>query len=110
MTNVASETKLSSIVRSSLHPCLGNWEAIGLPVVYYARAVHLLSAEIKCRHCMFYLQLFEKKNVELWKLFIWKTFVFGSFCLQHAQTIVKAKHSKGLYKIEIYLPLLRYFL
>ena len=48
MTNVACETKLRLVVRSSLHPCPENWVAIGLAVVYYA---HLFSAGIKCRHC-----------------------------------------------------------
>ena len=33
-----------------MHPCLGNWVAIGRVVVYYAQAAHILSAEIKCQH------------------------------------------------------------
>ena len=33
-----------------MHPCLGNWVAIGRVVVYYARATHAFSAGIKCRH------------------------------------------------------------
>ena len=37
MTNVASESKLRSGVRLFMHPCTGNWVAIGHAVVYYAR-------------------------------------------------------------------------
>ena len=41
-TYVACKSKLRSVVRSSMHPCLGNWVAIGRAVVYYARAAHTL--------------------------------------------------------------------
>ena len=34
-----------------MHPCQGNWVAIGRTVVYYARAAHAFSAGIKYRHC-----------------------------------------------------------
>ena len=34
-----------------MHPCPGNWVAIGHAVVYFARAANTLSAGIKCRHC-----------------------------------------------------------
>ena len=51
MTHVAWESKLCSLVRPSMHPCPGNWIAIGRAVVYYARAAHSFSAGIKCRHC-----------------------------------------------------------
>ena len=34
-----------------MHPCLGNWMAIGHVDVYYTEAVHAFSAGIKCRHC-----------------------------------------------------------
>ena len=51
MTHVACESKLLSVVMSSIHPCIVNWVAIGRAVVYYARATHTFSAGIKCRHC-----------------------------------------------------------
>ena len=35
-----------------MHLCLGNRVDIGRVIVYYARAAHSFSAEIKCRHCM----------------------------------------------------------
>ena len=35
-----------------MHPCPGNWVAIGHAVVFFPRAAHALSAGIKCRHCM----------------------------------------------------------
>ena len=47
-TLVSWESKLWSDVRSSMHPCPGNWVAIGRAVVYYARVAHALSAGIKC--------------------------------------------------------------
>ena len=53
MTHVACESKLRLDLRSSLNPCPENWVAIGRAVVYYARAVHALSAGIKRRHCRF---------------------------------------------------------
>ena len=53
MTHVAYESKLRSVIRSSIHQCQGNWLAIGHTVVYYARAAHTFSARIKCRHCTF---------------------------------------------------------
>ena len=34
-----------------MHPCPGNFVAIGRVVVYYARASHTFSAVIKCRYC-----------------------------------------------------------
>ena len=34
-----------------MHPCPGNWVAIGRAVVYYARGDQAFSAGIKCRHC-----------------------------------------------------------
>ena len=51
MTHEACESKLRSVVRSSVHPYPGNWVAIGRAVVYYAWAARTFSAEIKCRHC-----------------------------------------------------------
>ena len=35
-----------------MHPCPGNWVAIGRAVVYYARAAQALDARIKCQHCI----------------------------------------------------------
>ena len=51
MTHEACESKLRSVVRSSMHPYPGNWVAIGHAVVYYAWAAREFSAGIKCRHC-----------------------------------------------------------
>ena len=51
MTLVACGSNLRSVVRSSTHPCPGNWEAIGRAVVYNARAAHPFTAGIKCQHC-----------------------------------------------------------
>ena len=51
MTHVACESKLRSFVRSSMHLCPGNVVAIGRAFVYNARAAHIFSAGIKCRHC-----------------------------------------------------------
>ena len=38
-----------------MHLCQGNWVEIGRAVVYYARAAHTFSAEIKCPHCSYHL-------------------------------------------------------
>ena len=51
MTRIARESKLRSVLRSSMHPCPGDWVAIGRAVVYYARAAQAFSAGIKWRHC-----------------------------------------------------------
>ena len=50
MTNVASESTLRLVVRSSMHPWLGNLVAIGRVVVYYAMAAQAFSAGITCQH------------------------------------------------------------
>ena len=34
-----------------MHPCPGNWVAIGRAVMYLARAAKIFSAGFKCRHC-----------------------------------------------------------
>ena len=34
-----------------MHPCPGNWLAIGRAVAYHARAYRAFSAGIKCKHC-----------------------------------------------------------
>ena len=52
MTKVACGLKKGLVLRSSMHPCPGNWVAVGPTVVYYVRAVHQFSAGIKCRHCI----------------------------------------------------------
>ena len=43
--------KLRSVVRSSIHPCPGNWVAVGRAVEYISRAALAFSAGIKCQHC-----------------------------------------------------------
>ena len=51
MAHVACESKLRSVVD---HTCIHAKEkcvAIGSAVVYSARAAHIFSAGIKCRHC-----------------------------------------------------------
>ena len=53
MTLVACESKLLSVVRSSMYPCPGNWVAIGRAILYYARAAHAFSVGIKCLHYMY---------------------------------------------------------
>ena len=35
-----------------MHPCPGNWVAIGRAVVYYARAAQAFDARIKCQPCI----------------------------------------------------------
>ena len=55
MTPEACESKLRSVVRSSMHPCPGNWVAIGRAVEYYALATHAFSAGMKCRHCTLHM-------------------------------------------------------
>ena len=51
MTHVDLESKLRSVLRSSIHPCQENWLAFGCAVVYYARVVLAFSGGIECRHC-----------------------------------------------------------
>ena len=50
ITHVACESKLRSVVRSSMHPYSGNLLAIGRVVVHYSLATHTFSAGIKCQH------------------------------------------------------------
>ena len=50
-THVACNSKLRSVVRSSMHLCQGNWVAIMCAAVYYSRAVHALGTRIRCCHC-----------------------------------------------------------
>ena len=52
MTHVSCESLLHLVIRSSIHPCQGNWVAIGHTVVYYGQAANALRSGIKCRHCM----------------------------------------------------------
>ena len=47
------ESKLRSVVRSSMQTYPGNRVAIGRAVVYYAWAAREFSAGIKCRHCIY---------------------------------------------------------
>ena len=50
MTQVAYESKLRSVVKVSMRLCPGNWVAVELEIVYYARAAQDISARIECRH------------------------------------------------------------
>ena len=50
MTHIACESRLRSVLKTSMHPCSGNLVAIGR-AVYFARVAHAFSAVIKCRHC-----------------------------------------------------------
>ena len=68
-TYVACESKLHSVVRSSMHPCTVNCIACGCTVVYFVRAAHAFSAVIICWHCIYvswwYSLLFQNcKNTE----------------------------------------------
>ena len=58
-----------------MHPCPGNWVAIGRAVVYSARAAHAFSAGTKCQHKSFDLQS-EWYIDELGLLFICYPWVF----------------------------------
>ena len=51
MAQVACESKLRLVFRSSMNPCPENWVAIGRVFVYYAKAARTFSAGIKCQHC-----------------------------------------------------------
>ena len=53
MPHVAYKSNLRSVVRSSVHPCPGNWVAIGHAVVYYALADQAFSAGIRLLHCTY---------------------------------------------------------
>ena len=44
--NVACESKLRSVMRSSMHPSLGNWVPIGRAVVYLVWTAQASSAGI----------------------------------------------------------------
>ena len=48
------ESKLRSALSSPMHPCPGNWAAIGHAVVHNAHAAHAFIAGIKCRHCRYH--------------------------------------------------------
>ena len=51
MTHEVCESKLGSVLRSSVHPYPGNWVAVGHAVIEYAWAAREFSAGIKCQHC-----------------------------------------------------------
>ena len=55
MTHIACKTKVNVqlVVRLFMHSCPGNWYAIESAIVYYARAVYVFSAGIKCRYCSY---------------------------------------------------------
>ena len=77
MTYVASESKLLSVVRSSMHPCLGNWVAIGRVVVYYAQASQAFSAGIKWRHCMRIIAKTLASHLMIFHLSGHRTYIYG---------------------------------
>ena len=52
LTHVACESKLHTLIQSSVHACPGNWVAIVHAVVYNAGAAHAFSAVIEYRHCI----------------------------------------------------------
>ena len=54
MTPVTCESKLHVrlVVRSSMHPCPGNWAGIDRVVVYYIWAAQAFSAGTECWHCI----------------------------------------------------------
>ena len=52
MTHVDSESKLCSVVRSSMHPCPRNRVATGSVVVYHAQVARAFSAGTRFRHCI----------------------------------------------------------
>ena len=60
MTNVAGETKLLSVVRSSIHSLPGNLVAIGCAVVYCARLPMYLVQELNVVTVYDSLRHFEK--------------------------------------------------
>ena len=86
MTHEACESKLRSVVRSSMHPYPGNWVAIALAVVYYAWAAHAFSAGIKCRHCS--LDRSSKEAESPWHIFPRRGWVLclNPFTLRAAKT------------------------
>ena len=51
MIHIACESKLRPAVRSHIHPCPGNWVAMGHSVAYCSQAARAFSAGIKCQHC-----------------------------------------------------------
>ena len=51
MIHVACESKLGSVMMSSMRTCPGTWVAIGRPVVYYVQAAQAFRAGIIYRHC-----------------------------------------------------------
>ena len=55
MTYATCESKLRSVVRSGTYGAIHAQEtrSIGHAVVNYARAAHVFSARIKCRHCIY---------------------------------------------------------
>ena len=51
MTHIVCESKLHSVLRSSMHPSPVNHVAIRCVVVYHPWDAHAFSAGIKCWHC-----------------------------------------------------------
>ena len=57
MAHVACESKLLPVVMSFMHPCPGNWVAIGRAVMYYVMDAQIMCTGIKCRHCTWIVNL-----------------------------------------------------
>ena len=57
MTHIVCESKLHSVLRSSMHPSPVNHVAIRCVVVYHARDANAFSAGIKCWHCRLWIFL-----------------------------------------------------
>ena len=81
MTHVSCDSKLCSIVRSSMHSCPENWVAIRCAVVHYAWSAHAFSAGIKCRHCIRYIEKYittsKKSKIVVCSFWIeWDEFIF----------------------------------
>ena len=78
MTHVVCESKLRLVVRSSMHPCPGNWMTIGHAVVYFAQAAHSFSAGIKCRHCSISITIFSKMiTFPIYSSIVWYHIGYG---------------------------------
>ena len=84
MSQVACESKLRSVIRSSIHPCQCNWVGIGHTVVKYAQAAHAFSAGIKCWDCMF------AQNFHF--------FVRRVICIVHEAKLMDFNPSKDIWK------------
>ena len=78
MTHKACESKLCSVLRSSMHPYPGIRVAIGRAVVYYAWTDREFSAGIKCRHCT-------QRPFSLWNTIIFPVITYVIQDIQNTQ-------------------------